>query len=279
MGSDNISWELIYNPSSVNGDFWTSILKQIREINPKFIYTSPSVFMAMREFLDQPFECPVIFSFETLSDAVRKEALCFFTQTIDKMRDWTTGFGFFECKFGIKHVYDDLCSIRQDSEGGIWCLDFFNYCERVEKISDDKAKIRKDACACGIYGNIIDSFEGKIFECLISIEGTKYSANYVSNYLMALTKYGIVINNYQIVQDYDKNILFNIGNKISNYEAFALGNSISLLLFDQRSGKVAKIKNNGSIILNSNENFTIDIEHSNPKINGNKKISLRSYAS
>ena len=276
MGLQNDTWDMIYNPSATNKSFWAPILSRIGELRPVFVYTSPSSFVAMREYLDRPFECPVIFSCETLTDAVRMESLLFFDRAIDKMRDWTTGLGFFECQLGIKHIYDELCAVRQSEDGRLWCLDFFNHCDRSEKLSDDMATIRRATCGCGVYGNIIDIFEGKNFECLVSVAGKRYSANYVSNHLLGLSRQGIIVLNYQIVQDDKKNVSIKTSEKIDDEKAFILGATISQILMDGKG--VSRILNEGSEICTSNEKITISIEKSDPILNGNKKISLRSKA-
>lgn len=277
MGVDNSTWEMIYEPADVDGFFWENLVRSLRDLNPSFLYTSPSVFVSMQEFLNERFDFPVIFSCETLTDSVRNDASKIFTKVIDKMRDWTTGFGFFECREGTRHVYDDLCLVSQIGEKKISSLDFFNYCRGSAELSDDRGTIAKRLCKCGIYGNILDSFEGKDFECLVSINGTRYSANYVSNQISGLKKQDLFIRGYQIVQDKNKNITVKTRDAMGDKDAMLLAKSISYLLLD-RENKIASVENQEKRIHFGDGPTTIRICGEEPSLNKNKKISLRSFA-
>lgn len=282
MGIENQSWEVIYNPSKVNKEFWAGLLNKVRDMELAFLYTTPSVFTSMKEHLDGPFGFPVIFSCETLTDHVRTESSRFFTRTIDKMRDWSTGFGFFECRLGTKHVYDDLCTFRNDGAGRLLVQDLFNCCDNSQKISDDVAFTTKKLCECGVYGNTIDSFEGKIFECLVSMAGIKYSSNYVSNSLLSLHSKGVIIDGYQIVQDKSKNICVRTENELTNDQALELADVLDSILMDKhkapKSTSSNVYKDGEELRLDSAQSQWIRIEKSDPVLNRNKKISLRSFA-
>lgn len=275
MGFQNLTWNLTYDPCQSNKSFWESRIKQIRRMKPVFIYTSPSVFLSMQDFIESSFDFPAIFSCETLTDTTRKNALHFFTNVIDKMRDWTTGFGFFECNKGSKHVYDDLCAVRQGEKNELLCLDFFNS-SGSENISDDRGFICKKKCECGIYGNILESFEGKHFECLVSTKGIKYSANLVSNQILGLQKMGLNLKEYQIIQDKHKNITIKTRFGLCDQEAILLGKSISYLLYDKDT-KIATIINEEKK-LHSGCDISIRIYKEEFDLRGNKRISLRSLA-
>ena len=279
MGLSNESWELWYRPEESNDVFWKNINKKIKDLNPNFLYTSPSSFISMSEFLQFDFDFPVIFSCESLSDPVRVKAKKFFTNAIDKMRDWTTGFGFFECPYGNKHIYDELC-ISKSIGSSIICTDLFNYCENfIEKTSDDEGTIEKINCDCGIYGNILRNFEGKVFECLVSLDGTKYSSNFISNFIMKLN---IKISNYQIIQDKNKNIIIKISNDLNAEEAFKVADHLGGLILERNleknKYKEASILYEKEVIHAGKSDFTIAIERSPMELRRNKMISVRSHA-
>lgn len=276
MGLNNSTWHLTYDPCMVDKNFWKSRIKQINLLKPAFIYTSPSVFLSMQEFLDSSFDFPAVFSCESLTDATRKNALHFFTNVIDKMRDWTTGFGFFECIKGRKHVYDDLCVVRQGEADEIRCFDLFNS-SGVEKVSDDRGFICKRMCECGTYGNILESFQGKHFECLISMKGIKYSANLVSNQILGLQKMGLNLTEYQIIQDKDKSITIKTRFSLNDEEAILLAKSMSYLLLD-KDKKIATIINEEKT-LHTGCDVSIKICKNDFEIHRNKTISLRTFSS
>ena len=275
MGLENLTWSLVYDPCKADKSFWESKIKQIRFLKPVFVYTSPSVFLSMQNFLGSVFEFPAIFSCESLTENTRKDAEQFFTNVIDKMRDWTTGFGFFECSKGVRHVYDDLCVARQGEGNEIRCLDFFNPSGK-EKISDDRGFICKRKCECGTYGNIVESFQGKHFECLISAKGTKYSANLVSNQISALKKMGLNLKEYQILQDKEKNIIIRTKSGLDDQKAIMLAKSISYLLLDKEL-KIATIINEEKN-LHSGCDVSIRICKEGFDLCSNKIISLRTLA-
>lgn len=285
MGLDNKCWELIFNPSCVGEQFWKKTLNELNLISPVFLYTTPSVFVSIRDYIEKPMNFPVIFSCETLTDRVRKDAASLFTKVVDKMYDWTTGFGFYECKEGNRHVYDELCLWRPEEEGKIYVKNLFNHFDSSWKISDDMATIRKGLCGCGVYGGIAESFEGKIFECLVSIQGTKYAANYVSNSITALHKLDIKIHDYQIIQDKNKNIVLKTPTCLSNQQAIAVAGALNYMLMDHQKKKDLSSADNANVFkdgvpmyLSHKENPSISIEKASAFLNNNKKISLRSYA-
>jgi hypothetical protein len=278
-GLQNKTFEIVYNPSKFNRKYWNLIFESsIPVMKPVFLYTTPSVFVSIREHI-KDMDFPVIFSCETLTDEVRTEASKVFSKVIDKMRDWSTGFGFFECNKGSKHVYDELCAFRQD-DGRVWVRDFFNYYDKSEKMSDDISFVSKRMCECGIYGNIIDVFDGKTFECLVSIGGVKYSANYLANGVLAKSK--TTIKEYQIIQDEKKNVLIKTTSELTDQEALNIAKSINFMLMDHQSSDNLRnanvFKEDKALYVSSPQNPSITIEKSDHTLNGNKKISLRSFA-
>lgn len=274
MGLVNNTWELFFNPLEINENFWKNIFINIKKIKPKFLYTSPSVFESFSKEVKENFDFPVIFSLETLTDAVRKKSELVFSKSIDKMRDWTTGFGFFECPYGTKHIYDELCLVKQSQEDKIISTDFFNYCELfIDKASDDLGVVEQKLCDCGIYGNYLQKFTGKIGECLVSIKGKKYSSNFIMNLFTYLS---FELEQYEILQTKNKSIEFKTKNTIDDHQATQIAIFLSRLIGDEHYS--FSILNNNKILSLSDTNLYIKFIIKNPKIYKNKIISIRSYA-
>lgn len=286
MGIENNTWTLLFDPILSNNDFWKKIFDQIKMIKPNFLYTSPSVFDSFYSFLleeNLKFNFPIIFSCETLTDSTRNKANIFFSKSIDKMKDWTTGFGFYECRFGTKHVYDDLCICEQKEENRICCTDLFNYNENfINVMSDDLGTIKKLHCDCGIYGNCLIDFQGKNIECIVSMNGKKYSANLISNLLDNL---GVRLEQYQITQKKNKDLFISTTNKLSDQDAIKISLQLNYILTDQKQNQ------NHSVVINNDKCIAYPKELSYfknqniikffvnfPKINNNKKNSVKSFA-
>lgn len=277
MGLMNDTWDLFFNPLEIDNNFWKDAFVNINKIKPKFLYTSPSVFESFYKEVNENFDFPVLFSLETLSDVVRKKSELVFSKSIDKMRDWTTGFGFFECVAGTKHIYDELCLAKQCQEDKIISTDFFNYCELfIDKVSDDLGVIKQKLCDCGIYGNYLEEFKGKIGQCLVSIKGTKYSASFIMNLLLHLP---FELEQYEILQTKNKDIEFKTKNAIDDAQVTRIATLLEELIGDLDENFSFSVFNNNRILsLSSNTNSYIKFVVKNPKIYKNKVISVRSYA-
>lgn len=275
MGLMNVTWQLIFSPLESNN--WKSIFKTINELKPKFLYTSPSVFASLKHEMKEKFEFPIVFSCEVLTDALRKESNLYFQKSIDKMMDWTTGLGFFECESGTKHVYDEFCIAKQKEEKNITCTNLFNYCcAEVEKICDDEGTLKQKVCPCGIYGNYFEDFKGKTFECLVSINGKKYSSNFVSN---IFSSFPFELNQYEILQTKNKDIEFKTKRPIDDFQASTIAIFLSELIGDlDKNFSLSLIKENKILSFSSNSNLHIKFIVENPKIYKNKIISVRSHA-
>jgi hypothetical protein len=273
LGLSNNSWNLNYNPKDSNFDFWKAKINLIKKINPSFLYTSPSVFVSILEFLESEnisFNFPIIFSCETLSDNVREKAKLFFSKVIDKMLDWTTGFGFFECNRGTKHVYDELSIVKQKNNT-ISSKSLFNFIENFEKISDDFVCLDQKMCECGIYGNILKEFQGKIFECLISKEGFRYSSNYVCGILLM---FPFKLSPYEIIQTKDYNIEFNTKNHFNDSQFISIANLLSGILLNRELFSVF-VENRCVRLTNSNNFIRFFIKE--PKLYRHKILCVKSY--
>lgn len=275
MGSMNNVWQLIFNPLESDDNFWKNIFANINKLKPKFLYTSPSVFVSFKHAIKEKFKFPIIFSCEVLTSAVRAESDLCFQKSIDKMMDWTTGLGFFECEFGTKHIYDEFCIVRQ-KEKNLTSINLFNYCcDEIENICDDTGTLRQKKCPCGIYGNYFEEFNGKIFECLISIKGTKYSSNFISNIFSSLS---FELGPYEILQTKNKSIEFKTKNKLNDFQVKEIATLLNDLLGEFNKNFYFSIINNNEILFLSNYNFYIKFIFENPKIYKNKIVSVRSYA-
>ena len=274
LGLCNNSWEIIYNPFDIEENFWKNNIDFLIKLKPKFLYTSPSVFMSFYKNIENKFEFPVVFSCETLVDSTRNLAKDFFSKAIDKMRDWSTGFGFFECNKHNRHVYDELCFINQVENKKIKCTDFFNYCDKIiEKDSDDVVLFEQKKCDCGLYGNIIKEFEGKTFEVLVSINNKKYSCNFISNLFNKIKQ---DLASYEIVQKEDKSIEFNSINKLDNKIILEISNLLGFLVMDD--GNQPNIYYKEKLLFESNSsNISFRFDQKKYNIYRNKKISLRSF--
>lgn len=273
LGLANNSWNLNYNPKHSNFDFWKLKIKLIKEINPSFLYTSPSVFVSILEFLESEnvfFDFPVVFSCETLTDEVREKAKLFFSKVIDKMMDWTTGFGFFECNCGSRHVYDELSIVKQ-KYNTISSKSLFNFIDTFEKISDDFVFLEQRLCECGIYGNILKEFQGKIFECLISKEGFRYSSNYICG---ALLMFPFKLAPYEIIQTKDYNIEFSTKNHFDDSQFISIANLLSGILLNKELFSVF-VENRCIRLTNSNNFVRFFVKE--PKLYRHKILCVKSH--
>jgi len=277
MGLMNNTWNLFFYPFEIDENFWKDTFINIKKLKPKFLYTSPSVFESFHKEINENFDFPVIFSLETLTDVVRKKSELVFSKSIDKMRDWTTGFGFFECPYGTKHIYDELCLVKQSHEDKILSTDFFNYCENfVDKMSDDLGSIKQKICDCGIFGNYLEEFKGKTGQCLVSIKGKKYSASFIMNLFTYLP---FELDQYEILQTQKKDIEFRTKNKIDDSQANRIAKLLNELIGDLDENFSFSVFNDNKLLsLSSNTNFYVKFVVKNPKIYKNKIISVRSFA-
>lgn len=146
---------------------WESSLRTARQLCPKFFRCTPSTIEYMYQFWDgERFDCPVISSDETLTPRVRYMAEQMFPKVIDKMLCWDGCLGWFECKRGRKHVYDEFAIVKF-IDGRMVTIDlnneatpFFNYYNK------DHGDLRTGLCECGLYGNYFVSFQGKYIEAI-----------------------------------------------------------------------------------------------------------------
>lgn len=139
-------------------------LELAKSLNPKYFICSPSQieFLYSQTNGDFQIDCPVVNTREMLFPHVRKIALKMFSSVIDKMRCWDGGIGFYECKYGRLHLYDELAYVEVLENGELASTDFFNLTTPFVKYKNlDFGEIANDHCPCGVYGNFFQKFDGQ----------------------------------------------------------------------------------------------------------------------
>lgn len=176
VGEENDTYEFLYS-SRFTKEHWRYNLDLIsKRKNIKFIRTSPSVIQTMFYFFKDAykFNCPVILSEETLQEDVRKIAEGMFEKVIDKCVSWDGCLAWFECPYKTKHIYDEFCIVKETKNKILSVTDLQNLaCPFVNYINGDMGSLGKKVCKCGIAGNYLKEFEGKIIES-IYINDEKY---------------------------------------------------------------------------------------------------------
>ncbi len=163
VGAQNEHKSIIYRRHTLKENF-AELMRVVAATNPKLIIAAPSQieFMYQRTDGTLRLDCPIISTRETLYPHVREMGQQMFTKVIDKMRCWDGGLGFYECKFGRRHIYDELVYVEELENGLLASTDFFNYSTPfLRYINSDVGKLAKGMCQCGIYGNYLEGFEGK----------------------------------------------------------------------------------------------------------------------
>lgn len=167
VGKNNPFYQFQYTKYTSSQD-WEIGLNKIKNLNPKCIYISPSQIQCI--WFSCPgfrFNCPAVVSGEVLNDATRKIGNDIFTKLIDKMRCWDGGLGFYECRHGRKHIYDELSYVEQISDRLV-STDYYNYCHPFLKYSNgDVGQLEEDLCPCGIYGRYITAIHGRVNEAIL----------------------------------------------------------------------------------------------------------------
>jgi len=170
---------------------WAATYRSVASLEPGLVYTTPSSFLAsvfaLQSWLPK-MSCPVMFTGETLFEDVRAKAIGVYSRVIDKMRCWDTGLSFVECRFGTKHIDDELCLV-EESAGRITSTDFFNFAAKLHtNITDDLGTIEMAHCRCGVYGRVFVDFIGKSMQCLWTKEGTVCDPHLVLAYITSFLK-------------------------------------------------------------------------------------------
>lgn len=172
-GIKNNVYYVPFNNKTCSANYWKETFFKIIKLNPSIIYCTPSLYESFADYLEFSFNCPVLFSQEILYPEIRNKAMTHFNRVIDKMRCWDGGLSFFECRYGTKHINDELSKV-ECINGKIYSSDFFNFAQPFFKYwNGDMGKITLNQCSCGIFGNIFTEFEGKHIQCLTDREGNK----------------------------------------------------------------------------------------------------------
>lgn len=173
-------------------DHLTDVLEQVKKMKPKYFICSPSQIELVYDRTKGNFQidCPVISTRETLYPHVRKYAEKMFSKVIDKMRCWDGGLGFYECKYGRKHLYDELSYCEVLENGLIASTDFYNLASKFIRYTNlDSGKIEQGLCDCGVYGNFLTEFQGQSAS-LIRLGDFVYAGSALVEDLNSLFKYG-----------------------------------------------------------------------------------------
>lgn len=193
---------------------WVGLLDQIKLLKPKFFLCSPSQIETIYIKTNGKIKIDsiAISTRETLYPQTRKIGEKIFSGgVIDKMRCWDGGLGFYECKNKRKHIYDELCFVEETDEG-IASTDFFNYnTPFIKYLNGDHGKISQGKCACGVYGNYFENFEGKIANA-IKIGKYVFPGSLIVEDLNSLFKFGgcssLIFTN-SLLNKYGRNLFEN----------------------------------------------------------------------
>ena len=267
MSYSNITYYAVYPPANIpDVRFWKSLFKAICDLKPKLIYCTPGEFELFCNITIKPPDCPIVFSGETLYPHIRNKAEELFPRAIDKMRCWDGGLSFFECKYGRKHINDEL-SIVERVDDTLVSTDLFNFNHKfIRYFNGDCGVYESGTCSCGIYGNYFTHFNGKEIECLISSYGEKViPGSVIINSILKTCKnrpeFKDVHFKFNVVQDKEKNIVI-YGNTDLNEE------------------QVFLIRFNISSIVCNGERHNIKVEYKKKEINdvGAKQLLVKSHA-
>lgn len=216
-GCQNDTYEMFYS-QTWDADTWRYNLNLAKKLNLKFIRTSPSTIETIYYFLSNEikFECPVILSEETLQPEVRIMAESMFSKVIDKMVCWDGCIGWFECPYGIKHIYDEFCYLEKIN-GILVSTDLNNFATPfVRYINGDNGDIDYIKCQCGICGSYFKEFYGKNIESLF-IEDENGSrmlpGRFISEKLSVFLRLGKEWDFDKNKIDFDKKLIYRIKQK------------------------------------------------------------------
>jgi len=190
VGFENKVYELLYD-YRFSKDHWRYNLEIIKNMDVKFLRTSPSVIQTLYYYFKDEyfFDFPVVLSEETLHDEVRTMAEFMFSKVIDKCVAWDGCLGWFECCCGTKHIYDEFCRIKQLDHNVLAVTDLNNFaCPFFNYINGDKGVVGTIDCDCGLSGYYFKSFEGKIVESIYIDENKFLPGRYVYEKLSKLFK-------------------------------------------------------------------------------------------
>lgn len=180
VGAHNRHYEWMHSRYTTAAD-WEVAWGVLRGLRPKVVVMAPSQFQAawpaVRDL--RPFDCPVVMTCETLDATTRDLASRLFSRVIDKMRCWDGGLGFFECREGRKHVYDELALVER-VDGVLASTDFFNFCHPFFRYANgDEGVLDEGRCDCGTFGRHFSDFQGRVVQRVV-IDGETVPGNALS---------------------------------------------------------------------------------------------------
>jgi hypothetical protein len=205
-------------PFKLSEKSWQQIYSDLLELQPDVIYTTPSSFLASYVALypNVPkMNCSVLFSGETLFDDIRQKALIMFDRVIDKMRCCRGGLGFIECRYGTKHIDDELCLATEGENGEIISTDFFNYrTPYVDFHTGDYGEIAVKECPCGLYGRVFTQFFGKGIHFIYAADKKLCNPTNIMNCITRMLKTHQIYTRYKLRQRRDGFITLHLDAKI-----------------------------------------------------------------
>lgn len=229
---DNVVYELFYNHNFGIDEWFYNLQLMKTDFDVKFVRTSPSVIETMYYYFGDTikFDFPVVLSEETLNDNVRQMAGSIFNRVIDKMVCWDGCLGWFECPYGVKHIYDEFCFVEDLGNGVLASTDLNNLASPFMRyVSGDHGKIGQIDCQCGLSGNYFKQFDGKIIESLyVENEGGKLiPGRFVSEKLSVLFRTGHEFQDDQCVT-FDSSFIYKIRQGVDLSVEFMYGSKSEL---------------------------------------------------
>lgn len=168
VGTHNRYHEWQYSRHATPAD-WEAAWEHARGLCPKVVQLLPSQLQAAWPAWSRlrPMGCPVVMTSEVLDAVTREMAATLFTKVVDKMRCWDGGLGFFECRVGRKHVYDELAYVEEVG-GTLVSTDLFNFVHPFLRYANgDDATLADGGCRCGVYGRYFVEFRGRICQRVV----------------------------------------------------------------------------------------------------------------
>lgn len=208
-------WYLNYNTFLYTDDFWRMAIREVQRIRPVYLYGRPNeIFMLSMGLRGQQYDFPVVCAGETLHKHVRKAVLSVFSAVVDEMRCWDGGLTFFECKYGRKHILDELCYVKKLNDQ-LLVTDLLNCVETyINYCNYDNGDFGIGQCECGIFGKYFNFFRGKQIENLMSANGSLVSGSTIIQTLAVILK-DMPDMPWRLYQTVDGAVTLFLGDKIT----------------------------------------------------------------
>jgi len=186
----NVTYHIKYNGEQ-DENFWIQNFIALDGLGISVLYCRPAEYELFRSILPKIGERKyhIMFSSEILPPHVRANAKKWFISVIDKMRCWDGGFSFFECRYGTKHVNDELAIVESLEDGKIISTDLFNHSQLFYKYwNGDYGKLSMRECDCGLFGTVLDELQGRQIEFIVTDNGSLIPGTVLINYIFGITE-------------------------------------------------------------------------------------------